>query len=76
MVEDPSLIIYNAMRDLDDYIIVSNETKLHFDYLSFIEKNSNIHNCHSIMNCANSCPKGLNPGKAIADLKKQIATNL
>ena len=44
--------------------------------LKFIEKNSNIHNCHSIMNCANSCPKGLNPGKAIADLKKQIATNL
>jgi len=24
MVEDPSLIIYNAMRDLDDYIVVSN----------------------------------------------------
>jgi len=44
--------------------------------LKYIEKNSNIHNCHSIMNCANSCPKGLNPGKAIVDLKKQIATNL
>tara|TARA_Y100000741_G_scaffold221118_1_gene168526 strand:- start:1964 stop:2740 length:777 start_codon:yes stop_codon:yes gene_type:complete len=44
--------------------------------LKYIEKNSNIHNCHSIMNCANSCPKGLNPAKAIADLKKQIATNL
>tara|TARA_B100001123_G_C14948517_1_gene882715 strand:- start:8 stop:784 length:777 start_codon:yes stop_codon:yes gene_type:complete len=43
--------------------------------LKYIEKNSNIHNCHSIMNCSNSCPKGLNPGKAIADLKKQIATN-
>ena len=24
IVEDPSLIIYNAMRDLDDYIVVSN----------------------------------------------------
>jgi len=24
MVEDPSLIIYNVMRDLDDYIVVSN----------------------------------------------------
>ncbi|PPR46092.1 MAG: Succinate dehydrogenase iron-sulfur subunit [Alphaproteobacteria bacterium MarineAlpha5_Bin7] len=44
--------------------------------LKYIEKNSNIHNCHSIMNCSNSCPKGLNPAKAIADLKKQIATNL
>ena len=44
--------------------------------LKYIEKNSNIHNCHSIMNCASSCPKGLNPGKAIAKLKKQIVTNL
>ena len=44
--------------------------------LKYIEENSNIHNCHSIMNCANSCPKGLNPGKAITNLKKQIATNL
>ena len=44
--------------------------------LKYIEENSNIHNCHSIMNCANSCPKGLNPAKAIADLKKQIATNI
>ena len=44
--------------------------------LKYIEENSNIHNCHSIMNCVNSCPKGLNPAKAIADLKKQIATNI
>ena len=44
--------------------------------LKYIEENSNIHNCHSIMNCANSCPKGLNPAKAIADLKKQIVTNI
>jgi len=44
--------------------------------LKHIEEYSNIHNCHSIMNCANSCPKGLNPAKAIVDLKKQIATNL
>ena len=44
--------------------------------LKYIEENSNIHNCHSIMNCTSSCPKGLNPAKAIADLKKQIATNI
>ena len=43
--------------------------------LKYIEKNANIHNCHSIMNCVNSCPKGLNPAKAIASLKKEIATN-
>ena len=44
--------------------------------LKYIEENSNIHNCHSIMNCVNSCPKDLNPAKAIADLKKQIVTNI
>ena len=44
--------------------------------LKYIEENSNIHNCHSIMNCVNSSPKGLNPAKAIADLKKQIVTNI
>ena len=30
--------------------------------------------CHSIMNCTRSCPKGLNPAKAIADIKKAIVT--
>ncbi len=26
--------------------------------------------CHSIMNCAQTCPKGLNPAQAIADIRK------
>ena len=26
--------------------------------------------CHTIMNCTVACPRGLNPGKAIAELKK------
>jgi len=29
--------------------------------------------CHTIMNCTNTCPKGLNPAKAIGELKKQIS---
>ena len=28
------------------------------------------------MNCSNTCPKGLNPGKAIGELKKKIKDNL
>jgi len=28
------------------------------------------------MNCTLSCPKGLNPAKAIADLSKAIVTDL
>ena len=30
--------------------------------------------CHTIMNCTNTCPKGLNPGKAIGEIKRLIAT--
>ena len=28
--------------------------------------------CHTIMNCTNTCPKSLNPGKAIAEIKKMM----
>uniref|UniRef100_A0A1B6KLQ3 Succinate dehydrogenase [ubiquinone] iron-sulfur subunit, mitochondrial n=1 Tax=Graphocephala atropunctata TaxID=36148 RepID=A0A1B6KLQ3_9HEMI len=28
--------------------------------------------CHTIMNCTSVCPKGLNPGKAIAEMKKLL----
>lgn len=28
--------------------------------------------CHTIMNCAKTCPKGLNPAKAIAEIKKLL----
>ncbi|GBD42753.1 Succinate dehydrogenase iron-sulfur subunit [bacterium HR40] len=29
-----------------------------------------LYRCHTIMNCTNTCPKGLNPAKAIAEIKK------
>ena len=32
-----------------------------------------LYRCHTIMNCTSVCPKHLNPGKAIAEIKKQIA---
>ncbi len=32
-----------------------------------------LYRCHTIMNCTNTCPKHLNPGKAIAEIKKLIA---
>ncbi|MEC8996461.1 MAG: succinate dehydrogenase iron-sulfur subunit [Pseudomonadota bacterium] len=31
--------------------------------------------CHTIMNCAKTCPKSLNPAKAIAHIKKMLVTN-
>uniref|UniRef100_A0A182NKL7 Succinate dehydrogenase [ubiquinone] iron-sulfur subunit, mitochondrial n=1 Tax=Anopheles dirus TaxID=7168 RepID=A0A182NKL7_9DIPT len=32
-----------------------------------------VYRCHTIMNCTRTCPKGLNPGKAIAEIKKLLS---
>ncbi len=42
--------------------------------LDDLEDPFKLYRCHTIMNCTNTCPKGLNPGKAIAGLKKKIAS--
>ena len=34
-----------------------------------------LYRCHTIMNCTKVCPKHLNPGKAIAQIKKRMAHN-
>lgn len=31
-----------------------------------------LYQCHTIMNCTNTCPKGLNPAKAIGSLKQKM----
>jgi succinate dehydrogenase / fumarate reductase iron-sulfur subunit len=31
-----------------------------------------LYRCHTIMNCTKTCPKGLNPAKAIAEIKKKM----
>ena len=41
--------------------------------LEYLEDPYKLYRCHTIMNCTNTCPKGLNPGKAIAEIKKLIA---
>ena len=42
--------------------------------LQLLNDSSKLYRCHTIMNCTLSCPKGLNPGQAIAEIKKMIAT--
>ena len=32
-----------------------------------------LYRCHTIMNCTKVCPKHLNPGRAIAHIKKKLA---
>jgi succinate dehydrogenase / fumarate reductase iron-sulfur subunit len=38
--------------------------------LDELEDPFRLYRCHTIMNCTQACPKGLNPAKAIAELKK------
>ncbi|WP_340148890.1 succinate dehydrogenase iron-sulfur subunit [uncultured Sneathiella sp.] len=40
--------------------------------LDNLEDPFRLYRCHTIMNCANTCPKGLNPAKAIAEIKKMM----
>ncbi len=41
--------------------------------LDELEDPYKLYRCHTIFNCTNACPKGLNPAKAIAEIKKLIA---
>ena len=38
--------------------------------LEALDDSFKLYRCHTIMNCARTCPKGLNPAKAIAEIKK------
>lgn len=42
--------------------------------LDELEDAFKLYRCHTIMNCTNTCPKGLNPAKAIAEIKAEIVT--
>jgi len=40
--------------------------------LDDLEDPFRLYRCHTIMNCAKTCPKGLNPAKAISEIKKMM----
>jgi succinate dehydrogenase / fumarate reductase iron-sulfur subunit len=41
--------------------------------LDALEDPFRLYRCHTILNCTQACPKDLNPGKAIAEIKKLMA---
>jgi len=43
------------------------------DRLDNVDDPFRLYRCHTIMNCTNTCPKSLNPGKAIASIKSSVA---
>ncbi len=41
--------------------------------LDMLEDPFRLYRCHTIMNCTRTCPKGLNPAKAIGEIKQMMA---
>ncbi len=56
-----------AFRWIDD-----SRDQLTKERLTELDDAFKLYRCHTIMNCTKTCPKGLNPGKAIAKLKKKV----
>jgi|TARA_R110001592_G_scaffold120571_5_gene325081 succinate dehydrogenase/fumarate reductase iron-sulfur protein len=44
--------------------------------MEYLDDAMKLYRCKTIMNCSNTCPKGLNPGQAIGKLKKKIEDEL
>lgn len=54
------------------------DSRDHFtkERLEELDDSFKLYRCHTIMNCSKTCPKGLNPGKAVAKLKKAVSDEL
>jgi succinate dehydrogenase / fumarate reductase iron-sulfur subunit len=52
--------------------IVDSRDEATNERLDELEDPFKLYRCHTIMNCTKTCPKGLNPAKAIAEIKKKI----
>jgi succinate dehydrogenase / fumarate reductase iron-sulfur subunit len=44
--------------------------------LDEIEDSFRLYRCHTILNCAQACPKNLNPGEAIAEIRRLLVQRL
>lgn len=53
--------------------IIDSRDEFSKERLALFEDHFSVYRCHTIMNCTKVCPKGLNPGKAIAELKKLMS---
>jgi succinate dehydrogenase / fumarate reductase iron-sulfur subunit len=53
--------------------IVDSRDEATGERLDALEDPFRLYRCHTILNCTEACPKDLNPGKAIAAIKKLLA---
>jgi len=57
--------VYRWMADSRDQATVERKAQL--------QNSMALYRCHTILNCSRTCPKGLAPGTAIAEIKKEMA---
>ena len=50
--------------------LIDSRDELKGQRLDRIEDPFRLYRCHTILNCTKTCPKGLNPAKAISEIKK------
>jgi succinate dehydrogenase (ubiquinone) iron-sulfur subunit len=60
---------------LDHRWIIDSRDELTPERLAWVNDTMRLYRCHGIMNCTACCPKGLDPAKAIAEIKKLVETN-
>ena len=60
-------VLMQAFRWVED-----SRDEMSKERLEQLDDSFKLFRCHTIMNCSKTCPKGLNPGKAVASLKKRV----
>ena len=55
--------------------IVDSRDKRKKERIEMLNDAFKLYRCHTIMNCTKTCPKGLNPAKAISEIKKLQVSN-
>ena len=70
---ETSLILWTWWALLQAYRwIVDSRDETTGERLDELEDAFRLYRCHTILNCTQACPKDLNPGKAIAEIKKLL----
>lgn len=60
-------VLMQAFRWIDD-----SRDQFSLERLEKLDDSFKLYRCKTIMNCSKTCPKHLNPGKAVAQIKKKI----
>jgi len=64
------ILCFCCSTSCPSYWIADSRDEATGDRLDNLEDPFRLYRCHTIMNCTRTCPKGLNPAQAIAEIKK------